>query len=238
MILIRSVLFVLAFYLWTAVLAIPTLLPAMLGPRRWTMAIFRVWTHGIFVLLRVICDIRVELRGREHMPRGRAVVAPKHQCMFDVFAQFAWLDDSCFVMRKELMRIPVFGLFAWKTGMVVLDREGHSAALKKLVRDAKDRFADGRQVVIFPEGTRTAPGAPSDYKPGIAALYREIDVPVHPVATNSGVHWSARGQTIHRGTIVFEFLEPIPPGLKRAEFMRLLRERNETASAKLLAEGL
>jgi len=116
--------------------------------------------------------------------------------------------------------------------------EGHSAALKKLVRDAKDRFADGRQVVIFPEGTRTAPGAPSDYKPGIAALYREIDVPVHPVATNSGVHWSARGQTIHRGTIVFEFLEPIPPGLKRAEFMRLLRERNETASAKLLAEGL
>jgi 1-acyl-sn-glycerol-3-phosphate acyltransferase len=89
--------------------------------------------------------------------------------------------------------------------------------------------------VIFPEGTRGQPGVPGEYKPGIAALYREIDVPVHPVATNAGVHWPAHGFIRKPGTIVFEYLEPIPPGLKRAEFMRILQERIETASAKLLA---
>ena len=98
------------------------------------------------------------------------------------------------------------------------------------MREATDRFAKHRQVVIFPEGTRTEPGAPGDYKPGIAALYREIDVPVHPVATNSGVHWPAHGFLRKPGTIVFEYLEPIPPGLKRAEFMRILKDRIETAS--------
>jgi 1-acyl-sn-glycerol-3-phosphate acyltransferase len=158
--------------------------------------------------------------------------------MFDVFAQFGVLPATAFVTKKELRWVPWFGWYAQRVGNVFVDREGHSAALKKLVREAKARFADGRQVVIFPEGTRTEPGAPGDYKPGIAALYREIEVPVHPVATNSGVHWSARGQWIRPGTIVFEYLEPIPPGLKRAEVMRLLTERIETASAKLLAEGL
>jgi len=233
---VRSALFAALFYLWSASVAI-FCTPLLFGPPAGMMAMFRVYSRGIAVLLGLF-GVRVEVRGREHVPQGAALVAPKHQCMFDVFAQFAILPASAFVTKKELKWIPWFGWYGQRAGNIFVDREGHSAALKKLVRDAKDRFADGRQVVIFPEGTRTAPGAPSDYKPGIAALYREIDVPVHPVATNSGVHWSARGQTIHRGTIVFEFLEPIPPGLKRAEFMRLLRERNETASAKLLAEGL
>ena len=110
----------------------------MLCPRRWTIEIFRFWARGIFVQLRVICDVRVELRGREHVPTGRAIVAPKHQCMFDVFAQFVFLTDSCFVMRKELMRIPFFGLYAWKTGMVVLDREGGAKAPPFYLQKASD----------------------------------------------------------------------------------------------------
>jgi 1-acyl-sn-glycerol-3-phosphate acyltransferase len=201
------------------------------------LAMFRFYSRGIVVLLRLF-GVRVEVRGREHIPTGAALVAPKHQCMFDVFAQFSILPATAFVMKQELRWVPWFGWYAVRVGNISLDREGHSAALKKLVREAKERFSHGRQVVIFPEGTRTEPGAAPDYKPGIAALYREIEVPVHPVATNSGVHWSARGQKIVPGTLVFEFLEPIPPGLKRAEFMRLLRERTETATAKLLAEGL
>jgi len=146
------------------------------------------------------------------------------------------LPASAFVTKKELMRIPWFGWYARRVGNISVDREGHSAALKKLVREAKALFAQGRQVVIFPEGTRTAPGQPGDYKPGIAALYREINVPVHPVATNSGVHWPAHGFRRIPGVIVFEYLEPIPPGLKRAEFMRILIERIETASDRLLTE--
>lgn len=233
---VRSVLFAALFYLWSAALALAAT-PLLLGPPRGILAMFRLYNAGILLLLR-LCGVRVEVRGREHIPQGAALVAPKHQCMYDVFAQFGVLPASVFVMKQELGRIPWFGWYALRSGNIALDREGHSAALKKLVREAKQRFAKGRQVVIFPEGTRTAPGEPGDYKPGIAALYREIDVPVHPVATNSGVHWSARGQKIKPGVIVFEYLEPIPPGLKRAEFMRLLRERTDTASARLLAEGL
>lgn len=230
---VRSLAFVALFYLWSAAVAIG-MLPTLLGPRRWSVAMMGLWGRGIMALLRVVCGIRVELRGREHMPRGAAVVAPKHQCMFDVFAQFAWLPFACFVMKKELLKIPFFGWYAAKAAMIPVDREGHSAALKQLVRDAKARFADDRQLLIFPEGTRQPPGVKGDYKPGIAALYRELDVPVHPVATNSGVHWPAHGFLRYPGTIVFEYLEPIPPGLKRAEFMRILEDRIETASARLL----
>ena len=132
LIFVRSLLFILVFYLWSAVLVIGCL-PLTLGPRRWTLGAFRFWTRGVIVLLRVICGIKVELRGREYMPNGRALVAAKHQCMFDVFAQFAWLPDSCFVMRKELMRIPFFDWYAWKAGMLVVDRDGGAKALRDML---------------------------------------------------------------------------------------------------------
>jgi 1-acyl-sn-glycerol-3-phosphate acyltransferase len=231
---VRSVLFVALFYIWSVAVSLLGT-PLLFAPIPWILAMFRIYGLGILFLLR-ICGIRVEVRGREHIPTGAALVAPKHQCMLDVFVQFSVLPAQAFVMKKELKWIPWFGWYAQRVRNIAVDREGHSAALKKLVREAKALFAEGRQVVIFPEGTRTAPGAPGEYKPGIAALYREIDVPVHPVATNSGVHWAAHGFRRTPGLIVFEFLEPIPPGLKRAEFMRLLSERIETASAKLLAE--
>jgi 1-acyl-sn-glycerol-3-phosphate acyltransferase len=237
MILLRSLLFLAAFYTWSVFMAF-AMLPTVIGPRRWMIACFRFWGRGIYVLLAVICGIRVEVRGQHLIPKGAALVAPKHQCMFDVFSQFVWLPDSCWVMKKELMWIPFFGWYSAKTQMIVVDREGGSAALKKMVKDALVRFADNRQLVIFPEGHRGTPGVAGDYKPGVAALYRELDVPCVPVATNSGVHWPAHGFLRKPGTIVFEFLEPIPPGLKRATFMETLKTRIETASNTLLAEGL
>jgi 1-acyl-sn-glycerol-3-phosphate acyltransferase len=230
---IRSLAFVIAFYVWSLFWVL-LISPLALGPRLWMVRSWRTWSLGIMLLLRVICDIKVELRGQEHIPLGRALIAPKHQCMFDVFAQFAWLRDSCFVTKKELMWIPFLGWYAYKGRMIVVDRSAQAAALRKMVADAKERFADERQLVIFPEGTRGEPGIPGDYKPGIAALYRELDVPVYPVATNAGVHWPAHGFLRRPGTIVYEYLQPIPPGLKRAEFMRVLQERIETASMALL----
>jgi 1-acyl-sn-glycerol-3-phosphate acyltransferase len=229
---LRSLLFVALFYLWSATVAI-LITPLLLAPRTWVLRALDFWSRGVIALLR-ICDIRVEVRGLEHLPKGKALVAPKHQCMFDVFAQFAWLPDSCFVLKKELMWIPFFGWYAQKARMIVVDREAQAAALKKLVRDTEDRLQEDRQLVIFPEGTRGVPGVRGSYKPGIAALYRELNLPVHPVATNSGVHWPKHGFLRKPGLIVFEYLEPIPPGLKRAEFMRTLEERIETASLKLL----
>ena len=228
----RSYLFLALFYAW-GVFWVLFILPLLVCPRRWVVKSFAGWSRGIMLLLRVVCGIRVEVRGRHYIPTGAALIAPKHQSMFDVFAQFVWLPDSCFVTKKELMWIPLFGWYAMKARMISVDRSGHSAALRKMVADAKQRFADNRQLVIFPEGHRGEPGTPGDYKPGIAALYREIDVPVTPVATNCGVHWPRSG-LLKPGTIVFEYLEPIPPGLKRAEFMRILQERIETASMALL----
>lgn len=233
MIAIRSFLYVALFYLWTAVVAVGCT-PILFGPSRWSLAMFHFWGRGVTAMLAV-CGIKVEVRGREHIPTGPAIVAPKHLCMLDVFAQFTWLPASVFVMKKELNWIPWFGWYAAKVGAIDIDRGAGASALKKVVREAKVLFAKGRQVVIFPEGHRGEPGVAGDYKPGVAALYRELDVPVYPVATNSGVHWPAHGFIRRPGTIVFEYLEPIPPGLKRAEFMRVLEERIETASNKLLS---
>lgn len=232
MVAVRSLLYVALFYLWTALVSV-VCTPILFGPARWTLVMFHVWGRGVTGLLAV-CGIRVEVRGREHIPTGPAIVAPKHQCMLDVFAQFTWLPGSVFVMKKELNWIPWFGWYAAKVGTIDIDRSGHATALKKMVAEAKALFAKGRQVVIFPEGTRGEPGVAGDYKPGVAALYRDLGVPVYPVATNSGVHWPAHGFIRRPGVIVFEYLEPIPPGLKRGEFMRLLEERIETASQKLL----
>ena len=231
---LRSVLFVAVFYLWSSVVAVGCT-PLLLGPTSGLLVMFRIWSRGVTALLP-ICGIRVEVRGREHVPTGAALVAPKHQCMLDVFAQLGVLPAAAFVMKKELMLIPWFGWYAVRAGAVVVDRDAHASALRKLVREAKNRFTRNRQVVIFPEGTRTPPSEEGDYKPGVAALYRELGVPVHPVATNSGAHWPAHGFVRRPGVIVFEYLEPIPPGLKRADFMRLLKARIETASEKLLAE--
>jgi 1-acyl-sn-glycerol-3-phosphate acyltransferase len=234
MILARSLLFVLAFYLWSLVYGI-CVIPLLVCPRRWAQTAFRYWSLGVFFLLRVCCDIRVELRGKQYAPTGRALVAAKHQCMFDVFAQFVWLPDSCFTMKKELTWIPVLGWFGPKMGTLVLDRDGQAATLRKMLREARERMEDERQLVIFPEGHRGVPGHAGDYRPGVAGLYRDLGLPVHPVATNSGVHWPAHGFIRRPGTIVFEFLEPIPAGLPRAQFMRVLEERIETASNALLS---
>ncbi len=178
------------------------------------------------------------MRGEQYRPTGPALVAPKHQSMFDVFSQFALLPDACFVMKKELLMVPLFGWHGLKAGMIVVDRGGHSAALKKLVRDAVDRMKETRQVVIFPEGTRGDVGVPGDYKPGIAALYRELELPVTPLALNCGVHWPRGKFLMPPGTIVFEYLPPIPAGLKRGEFMRELQTRIDTATKALEDEGL
>jgi 1-acyl-sn-glycerol-3-phosphate acyltransferase len=229
---IRSLTYLVLFSLWTAVVAV-TATPILFGPRHWSHRMFNFWGKGVIALLALV-GVRVEVRGREHIPTGAALVAPKHQCMLDVFAQFTWLPATAFVMKKELAWIPWFGWYGKKAGAIVIDRGAAAKAMRQVMREGAERFKWGAQVVIFPEGTRQPVGAAPDYKPGIAALYRELDVPVYPVATNAGEHWSAKGLTLTPGLIVYEYLEPIPSGLKRAEFMRILEERIETKSKALV----
>jgi 1-acyl-sn-glycerol-3-phosphate acyltransferase len=231
----RSLLFVAVFYLWSVVFGIG-MIPLFLAPRRWMLAAMAIWGEVVIWLLHLICDVRVEFRGREHLPRGRALVAAKHQCMFDTMAPLTVFPDAAYVMKRELLKIPFYGWFCVKAGMVELNREGGAPALRKLITDTRARLREPRQLVIFPEGTRMPPGTKADYQPGVAGLYRDLGLPCTPLATNSGAHWPPHGFLRRPGLIVYEFLEPIPPGLHRAAFMRELEMRIETASSRLLAE--
>ena len=234
---LRSLLFVSWFYLISTPLAVLYSVLLIL-PRQAMMAGMRMWAAMVLFGLRWLAGVKVEVRGLEHRPTGAALIAAKHMGMLDTIAPFVFLPDVCFVLKKELLAVPFYGWHARKARMIAIDREAHARALKDLVAAAHDRLRETRQIIIFPEGTRKSPGDPPDYKPGVAGLYRDLGLPCIPLATNSGAHWPAHGVMRRPGTVVFEFLPPIPAGLKRADFMRELQEKIETASAALLAEGM
>ena len=218
----------------TAGLAI-LFVPLLALPRAALRDGIRMWARILIWGMRVIGGVRLEVRGLEHLPKGVPVLlAAKHQSMFDIVPAFAYMPDALFVMKRELMRIPVFGWHNLKNGTIVVDRQGHVQAMRKMIAEARERFKEPRQLLIFPEGTRRPIGAEPDYKPGVAGLYRDLVVPCVPVATNTGAHFSSSGVAQSPGVVVYEVLEPIPAGLKRADFMRLLQERIETASTALL----
>lgn len=230
---LRSLVFVAWLYLSLALFAV-LLSPALILPHRFALGVVKSWARFVLFGLRWIAGVRVEFRGLEHRPAGRALLACKHQGMLDIIIPFVVLPDPCIITKKELMILPFFGWFAWKTKMISVDRSAASKALRDMVKQARERSAEGRQIWIFPEGTRAPVGSVPDYKPGVAALYREIDGPCWPVATNAGVHWPAHGFRRYPGTVVYEFLPPIEAGLKRPAFMAALEQRIETASNALL----
>ena len=230
---LRSLLYGLWYYGVTVVLAI-AYIPLLALPRAAMRRGIRIWAQLLIWGLRVIGGVTLEVRGLDRIPPGACLIAAKHQSMFDVIPAFAYMPDALFVMKKELSRIPVFGWLNRKHRTIVVDRQGEANAMRKLIADARDRFREPRQLLIFPEGTRRAPGAEPAYKPGVAGIYRDLQTPCVPVATNTGLHINTAGVATSRGTVIYEILEPIPAGLKRADFMRLLQERIETASNALL----
>ena len=233
MLFVRSLIFVVLFYLWWTIFALGAL-PLLICPRRWLVGPMRFQAQVTALILRLACDVRVEFRGLEHLTKGAALVGAKHQCMFDTIAPMSVLPDSTYVMRDSLLKIPFYGWYSVKARMIPIDREGHAGALRLMLSAAKAAIADGRQVVIFPEGTRLPPGVSGQYKPGVAALYKSLGVACTPLATNSGAHWPPHGFIRRPGLIVYEFLEPIPPGLDRRAFMHLLEERIEAGSKALI----
>lgn len=236
MILLRSLLFNLFFYLWTAFLGIAAL-PMVLAPRRWVMALGSWWSGSVLWLARTVAGIDYELRGAEHIPPGAVIVAMKHQSAWDTLATPVLFRDPAIVAKRELFWIPFYGWYVRRAGMIPVDRGAGAAALRKMVQHALRAVALQRPIVIFPEGTRTAVGAQRAYLPGIAALYSRLEIPVVPVALNSGLFWSRRSFLKHPGKIVVEVLPPIPPGWERRRFLAELQERIETATRRLVAEA-
>lgn len=232
MIVIRSALFHAAFYLNFALFCALGL-PLLAAPRRLGAPVLRLWAVVSQRLLTAICGITHEVRGRRHIPRGAAIVAAKHQSEWETVSLLHILDDPSIVLKRELARIPVFGWYALKFGNVAIDRRGGPRALRRLVRAAGRVAADGRPIVIFPEGTRRPPGAPPAYQRGVAALYRGLDIPCVPVALNSGVCLPKPGWLKRPGHIVIEFLEPIAPGLGANAFLDELERRIESTCNRL-----
>lgn len=235
---ITSLLFVAWLYLSMAIMGL-LFLPFLVLPRSATMFGIRVFTRVVMVGLRLICGIRTEIRGREHMPEGPVIYAGKHQCMYDIFIPFLVLRDPAIIMKKELLWYPFLGWYALKSEMIPIDRAGTTKTLKAMVVEVKKRAANYRQIVIFPEGTRRAPGAPVAYQAaGLSAIAKAVEAPIVPVATNAGLCWPGRGFMRRSGTIVYEILPPIPAGLPRKELMARLEAALEPATDALVAEGL
>ncbi len=184
--------------------------------------------------MRLVCNTRVEYRGVEKIPNGPLIVASKHQSMWETFALMQFFDQPLFIVKRELMLIPFYGWYLKKANMIGIDRAAGGRSLLQMARRAGEAVRRGRQLLIFPEGTRRPVDAPPDYKPGIAQIYVEWGVSCLPVALNSGLFWPRRTFMRYPGTLVVEFLDPLPPGLQRREFVARISAVIEEASNRLV----
>ena len=232
---LRSLAFNISASVWT-ILVLLAGSPALLMPHAATYAVGRTWVRGTLALLAGLVGLRHRVRGLENRLPGPVIFAVKHQSAWDTLVFALLLDQPAYVLKRELIHIPLFGWYLLSAGMIPVDRTTGATALKKMVAAARAVAAANRPILIFPEGTRTAPGEHRPYHPGVAALYGQLGLPVVPVALNSGLFWGRRRFTKRSGTITLEFLPAIPPGLPRKTFLAELQHRLDTASDRLAAE--
>src|SRR5271165_6540136 len=232
----RALAFNFAFFAWTAIVGTIGL-PFLAAPRAAAMRFGQFWARSVLVLLRVIVGLDHEIRGLDRVPRGGCIVAMKHQSTWDTLILPIVLGDPACVLKRELLFVPFYGWYAARAGSIAIDRKAGASALRRMVAAARPIAAEGRPIVIFPEGTRVAPGARLPYQPGVAALYQALATPLVPAAVNSGYFWGRRSFIKRPGRIILEFLEPIPPGWPRRQVIAELEQRIETAAAELLREA-
>lgn len=234
---LRSLLFQAVFYIWTTIYCL-AVLPAYpflsLSAMR---AVARTWQRSILWLLRVMIGLSYELRGRIRVPAGPVIMASKHQSAWETLVFHVLIPEIAVGLKEELTRIPVFGWYLTGAGNIRIDRGAAAVAIRSLVRGAKRAVAQGLTVLIYPEGTRRALDDPPDYKPGVAALYAALKLPVVPIALNSGLYWPRHSIVRRPGRVLVEFLDPIPPGLERKTFMDELERAIETGTARLVSEA-
>lgn len=236
MILLRSLAFNLLFYLNTALWLIIAL-PTFFMSYRAILAVAKAWGRSNLVLLRAVAGIDCEIRGREKIPPGALIVAAKHQSAWETFALLPLFDNPLFIVKRELQWIPIFGWLMIKGRMVPVDRSAGSQAIPAMTARARVELAKGRQLIIFPEGTRRPAGAEPRYKFGVALLYEATDTPCIPIALNSGLFWPRRSIRRLPGTVLMQVLDPIAPGLDKEVFFERLQNELEPATARLIAEA-
>ncbi len=233
----RSLCFNVGWYAGSAVIAIGGA-PILLLSRKAVVAWAQLWITFVLWWLRVTCRLSHRLVGLENLPKGPVIIACKHQSSWETLSFTLLFPDIAIVLKRELLFIPVVGWAMARAGNIAVSRGEGATALRGLVKQAKAAIAEGHSIVIFPEGTRVAPGDEKPYQIGTAALYRQLGVPVVPVALNSGVFWGRRKFIKRPGVITMQVLPPIPPGLSRDAFMETLRARIETATDQLVADAV
>ncbi len=231
---IRSLIFNIFYVSWT--FTAPFIFaPLFIFSRKAVLKSGHPWAALNLWFLRVIAKITHEVRGQENITDSPVIYAAKHQSAWDTLIFLTLLKNPCYILKRELLRIPLWGWYLWRMEMIAIDRGGKSSTMKKMLRDAEKRLKEGRAIIIYPEGTRTKPEAAAQYHPGIAALYSHLNVPVIPVALNSGLFWGKNSFRKKPGKITISFLPPIEPGLPKAEFMSKLQNIIETESKSLCA---
>ncbi len=236
MIVVRSIVFNTLFYLALLVYFVAAL-PTLLMPYWGIVAMARHWARTNLMLLRIVCGTTVTWRGLEKIPAGAVLIAAKHQSSWETFALLTLFPDPTYILKRELLWLPFFGWYAKHAQMIPVDRGGGKPVLIAMAARVRDALAAGKQVIVFPEGTRRPPGAEPKYKYGIAHLYGEGVAPCVPIALNSGLFWPRRKFLRYPGTITVEILDPIAPGLPVDEFFARLEHEIETATARLIAEA-
>lgn len=236
MVLLRSLVFHALFYSVTLAMMI-VFSPVLLLPRRWGWWVVPLWSRANLLMLRVIVGLKVEVRGRENIPQGGYIVASKHQSVWETFALIREFPDPTYILKRELRWIPIFGWYTAKYRQIPINRGKRAAALAALLVSAKQAIAEGRQILMFPEGTRRPAGGEPSYKFGIAHLYRDLKCPVLPVALNAGLYWPRKSVRLYAGTVIVEFLPPIQPGLSPAVFHETMVNTIETVSDSLIEEA-
>ncbi|WP_445376604.1 lysophospholipid acyltransferase family protein [Niveispirillum fermenti] len=238
MLALRSLLFNIAFFTWTAIYCF-AIVWTLLAPRKVMLAAIRAYMHSLVFLERTIIGLRYEVKGAEHLPvDGCYLVGAKHQSMWETMKLHILFHDPAIVLKHELLYIPIWGWYAWRADLIPVKRGRRGAAINSLVAGARRMRDMGREIVIFPQGTRVAVGEYRPYKVGIGVLYEDLGVPLVPMAVNSGVFWGRHSFIKRPGLITIEFLPPIPPGLPKDVVLFELEARLEAASNRLaLAAG-
>jgi len=223
-----------AFFLWMLIGS-----PFLLLPRRALIRMMSVWGKVFIGFCRIFAGLKLDIRGREHLPAGPVLIAAKHQSAWETLALLGLFDDPCFVMKQELQKIPLMGQYIIRSHQIPLNRQGGPSDMKKLIKMAKTEVhADnGRQIILFPEGTRRPVDSPPAYRNGISMIYGMLDVPCVPLAHNAGLFWPNGYTPSRTGTIIVEFLPAIPAGMPRDAFQQLIENQLETASSRLVDEG-
>ncbi len=232
--LLRSCVYAAAFYGSVFILSF-LMLPTLLLTSDNARVFYRWWARLSATLIRYILriDYRIEVEEGAALPDGAALVACKHQSAWETLVSYEFLADPAFVLKKELTQIPIFGAYLIKSKQISVDRAAGSKALRGMIADVQHRIEEGRTVVIYPQGTRVKPGVKAPYQPGIAALYRGVDVPVVPIALDSGEYWPRNSFMKKPGIITVRVLKAIEPGMTRSEFLRVLEARIEKACGEI-----